>query len=101
MGLSWPRGAACIAPETYKIVNHRTRWQKPAPQLIGARSSPGRPAHSGGGEAGSGDHTYAFAARVGGVNLLITKSDDGVDASGAASRDVAGRKRDDDEQRCA
>jgi hypothetical protein len=35
------------------------------------------------------------------VNLLITKSDDGVDASGAASRDVAGRKRDDDEQRCA
>jgi outer membrane immunogenic protein len=24
------------------------------------------PAHSGGGEAGSGDHTYAFAARIGG-----------------------------------
>jgi outer membrane immunogenic protein len=32
------------------------------------------PAHSGGGEAGSGDHTYAFAARVGGGIDIPLKS---------------------------
>jgi outer membrane immunogenic protein len=32
------------------------------------------PAHSGGGEAGSGDHTYAFAARVGGGIDIALKS---------------------------
>jgi outer membrane immunogenic protein len=53
------------------------RYQLPRPHLI-QRLTKGShgvlpfaqvligPAHSGGGEAGSGDHTYAFAARVGG-----------------------------------